>query len=54
MRSAKFRRDRRQGARALFALDLPDRHFQPLALGGDNIGIGNVLLAKTGFQRLPC
>jgi hypothetical protein len=37
---------------ALLSLDRPDGHFQALALGCNGIGIGHVLLAKTGLQGL--
>lgn len=56
MWSIQLRRNRRRlrGAGTLLGLDLPDRRLQPLALGGDHIDIGNVLLAKACFQRLSC
>ncbi len=56
MRGIQLRgnRHRLHGTGALLGLDLTDRRFQTLALGGYDIDIGNVLLAKAGFQRLAC
>ena len=39
-------------AGALFALDGVDRRFETVAMMGDHIGIGDILLAQAGFQRL--
>ncbi len=55
MRSIQLWRNRYRlcGTGALLGLDLADRRLQTLALGGDDVDIGNVLLAKAGFQSLP-
>ncbi|EJZ22340.1 hypothetical protein RCCGEPOP_05252 [Rhizobium sp. Pop5] len=37
---------------SLLAFDGVDSGLQAVAVMGDDIGIGNILLAQTGFQRL--
>jgi len=39
-------------AGALFALDGVDRRFETVAVMGHDVGIGDILLAQAGFQRL--
>lgn len=56
MRCVKLGRNRHvlRRARALLGLDMPDCFLQPLTLGGNDVDIGDVLFAETGFQSLPC
>jgi hypothetical protein len=38
----------------LLRLDHVDRRFEPVAMMGHGFGVGDILLAQAGLQRLAC